>query len=140
MSDQGTGPPHWSFWAIGGVALLWNLGSVMNFFMQLDPDAVAKMSESARAIVESRPAWVTGAFGLVGFGGSIGSVLLLLRKFAAYYLFIASLVGVIVQPLPLLGMADSVDAQHWVGMLMSLVVAVLLIRYSKFAQSRGWIG
>ena len=65
MNDERTGsvePVHWSFWTISAIALIWNLMSVLNYFAQMDPDTLAQYSESARSIVEGRPAWATGAF------------------------------------------------------------------------------
>ena len=61
---------------------------VMNYFGQMNAEMVAAMPEAKREIIESRPAWATGAFAVAVFGGEIGSVLLLLRKSAAYHLFI----------------------------------------------------
>jgi len=101
------------------------------------------MPEAQRAIVEGRPAWATGAFALAVIGGSLGSFLLLLRKSAAYYLFIASLLGMIVHMIPYLGMAGStIDFGPFeiaMYILMPLVVAVFLIWYSRHAKSKGWI-
>ncbi|MDC0936739.1 hypothetical protein OAS39_10670 [Pirellulales bacterium] len=104
----------------------------------MNANSVAEMPESFRAVIESRPAWATAAFAFAVFGGAIGAVLLLLRKSAATYLFIASLLGVIVQVFPFLGMAD-VQLGIWVGSLMSLAVAAFLVWYSKFAKTKGWV-
>ncbi len=135
---------HWSFWAIGAVALIWNVMGVINFFMQMNADALAAMPESQRAIIEGRPAWATGAFAIAVFGGALGSLLLLLRKPAAAYLFIASLLGMIVHMIPYLGMTGSTikfgPIEISMFILMPLVVAAFLIWYSKLAKSKGWIG
>ena len=143
MNDETIGRVHWSFWAIGAVTLIWNVMGVINFFMQMNADALASFPESHRAIVESRPAWATGAFAMAVFGGALGCLLLLLRKPAAYYLFIASLLGVIVQLIHTLGMASSkIDFSPLdilMIILMPLVVAAFLIWYSKQAESKGWI-
>ena len=96
MNDEAINGVHWSFWVISVVALIWNAMGVMNFFMQMNPDVLAKYSETARSIVESQPTWASGAFAIGVFGGALGSVLLLLRKSVAVHLFIASLIGVIV--------------------------------------------
>ena len=138
MNDEKVGGVHWSFWAIGAVALIWNVMGVINYFVQMNPDVLAAYRESERAIIEGRPAWATGAFAIAVFGGALGCLLLLLRKSAAYYVFIASLLGVIVQMIPYLGMAN-VQVEVWMGSLLSLVVAAFLIWYSKQAESRGWI-
>ncbi|MGH7452809.1 MAG: hypothetical protein ACRENG_15785 [bacterium] len=140
MKDETVGGVHWSFWIIGAVALIWNVGGVINYFMQMNADALAAMTEAQRAIIEGRPAWATGAFAIAVFGGALGGLLLLLRKSAAYYLFIASLLGVIVQNLGTAGSA--IDHGLFVlsmYILMPLVVAAFLIWYSKQAESKGWI-
>ena len=142
-TNETVGGVHWSFWAIGAVTVVWNVMGVINFFMQMNADALASFPESHRAIVEGRPAWATGAFAIAVFGGALGSLLLLLRKSAAYYLFIAALLGVIVQMTPYLGMAGStIDFGPFeisMFILMPLVVAAFLIWYSKQAESKGWI-
>jgi hypothetical protein len=143
MNKETVGSVHWSFWTIGAVALIWNVMGVMNFFVQMNGDMLAAMPESHRAIVEGRPAWATGGFAIAVFGGALGCLLLLLRKSAAFYLFIASLLGVIVQMIPYLGMAGStIDFGPFeisMFILMPLVVAAFLIWYSKQAESKGWI-
>ena len=143
MNDETAGRVHWSFWAIGAVALVWNVMGVINFFAQMNADALASFPESHRAIIEGRPAWAAGAFAIAVFGGALGCLLLLLRKSAAYYLFIASLLGVIVQLIHTLGIASStIDFSPFdisMIILMPLVVAAFLIWYSKRAESKGWI-
>src|SRR5437660_332053 len=138
MNDETVGGVHWSFWAIGAVTLIWNVLGVINFFMQMNADALASFPESHRAIVVGRPAWATGAFAIAVFGGALGCLLLLLRKPAAYYLFIASLLGVIVQLIHTLGMARSTiaygPAEISLYILMPLGLAVFLIWYSKQAK------
>ena len=140
MKEKGVGGVHWSFWAIGAVALIWNLMGVINFFVQMNADLVAAMPETHRAIIEGRPAWATGGFAIAVFGGALGCLLLLLRKSAAFYLFIASLLGVIVTMIHTLGLAGSFSPfEISMMILMPLVVAAFLIWYSKRALGKGWI-
>ncbi|MCH9016029.1 MAG: hypothetical protein IH877_10130, partial [Gemmatimonadetes bacterium] len=82
MNDKAVGSVHWSFWLIGAVMLIWNVMGCINFFVQINPDALASYPESHRAIIEGRPAWATGAFAVAVFGGALGCLLLLLRKSA----------------------------------------------------------
>ena len=140
MNDENVGGIHWSFWVIGAVALIWNVMGVINFFVQMNPDMLAAYRESERAIIEGRPAWATGAFAIAVFGGTLGCLLLLLRKSAAYYLFIASLLGVVVTMVHTLGVGIDFSLGEILGIiLMPLVVAALLIWYSKLSQSKGWV-
>ena len=140
MSDETVSGIHWSFWIIGAVALIWNVMGAMNFIMQMNANSLAAYPEAARAIVEGRPAWATGAFAIAVFGGALGCVLLLLRRSVANYLFGASLLGVIVTMIHTFGLAGStISASIRMGTLMSLVVAAFLIWYSNHVESKGWI-
>ncbi len=140
MDDENVSNVHWSFWAVGIVALIWNVLGVINFFAQMNPDVLAAYRESERAIVEGRPAWATGAFAIAVFGGALGALLLLLRKSAASYLFMASLLGVILTMIHTLGVGIEFGLGEILGIiLMPLAVAAFLIGYSKHAESKGWI-
>ena len=143
MNDETSSGVHWSFWAIGVVALIWNVLGAVNFFVQMDADMVASFPETARAIIEGRPAWATGGFAISVFGGALGSFMLLLRKSIAYYVFIVSLLGTIVTMIHTIGVASSTVgfalSEIFMMILMPLLVAALLIWYSKRAELRGWI-
>lgn len=123
---------------VGIAALIWNGLGVINFFAQMDPDVLASYRESERATVEGRPLWATGAFVLAVFGGALGCLLLLLRNSAAYYLFIASLLGVIGTMTHALGLGIDLGLGEILGIvLMPLAVAAFLIWYSKQAKNKG---
>ena len=140
MNDKTVDGVHWSFWVIGAVALIWNVMGAVNFFMQMDPDMLAAYRESERAIIEGRPAWATAGFAIAVFGGALGCLLLLLRKSVAFYLFIASLLGVIVAMTHTLGVGTDFGLGEILGIiLMPLMVAAFLIWYSKLTKNKGWI-
>jgi hypothetical protein len=143
MNNENMGGIHWSFWVIGAVALIWNVMGAINFTVQMNADALASFPESHRAIIEGRPAWATGGFAVAVFGGALGCLLLLFRKRAAYYLFVASLLGVIVTMIHTLGIASSTTDfsvfKIFMMILMPLVVAAFLIWYTKWTGNKGWI-
>ena len=138
MNNEPVGGVHWSFWIIGTVALVWYVMGAINFFMQMNPEMLAGYPEAARSLVESRPLWATAAFAIGDFGGVAGSLLLLLRKSVAYYVFIAALLGVCVTNIHTFGIGGG-SVGIWVGSLMSLVLAAFLIWYSKWTENKGWI-
>lgn len=143
MNDKTSVGVHWSFWLIGAVALVWNVMGVINYFMQMNADVLATYSQSARVIVEGRPAWSTAGFAIGVFGGALGSLLLLLRKSFAYYIFIASLLGVIVTQIHAYGVVASTigfsPSELAMMVLMPLAVAAFLIWYAKNAERKGWL-
>ena len=140
MEDGTVSRVHWSFWLITGVMLIWNVMGSINFLVQMNPAMLASYRESERAIIESRPLWATAAFAIAVFGGALGCLLLLLRKSVAYYLFIASLLGVVVTIIHSLGIGIDFSLGEILGIiLMPIVVATFLLWYSKWVERKGWV-
>ena len=140
MNDENVVGVHWSFWAIGAVGLIWNVLGAINFVVQMNPDSLAAYREVEQALIVGRPAWATVAFALAVFGGALGCLMLLLKKSAAFYLFIASLLGVIVTMIHTLGVDVDFGLGEILGIiLMPLLVAAFLIWYSRRARSKRWI-
>jgi hypothetical protein len=141
MNDQKQNNPHWSFWAVSLAMLIYNLAGVMNFITQMDPDNLAAMPDMYRTLIEGRPVWATGAFGVAVFGGAIGCVLLLIRKAIAYHVFLASLVGAVLTLIHGLGLTGSGanPLEFLVGNMVQLVVTVFLIWYARWTKGKGWI-
>ena len=139
MNNKTVGGIHRSFWVIGAITLIFNVMGVINYFVQMNADSLASFPELYRPIIEDRPAWATAAFAIAVFGGSLGCLLLLLRKSAAFFVLIASLLGVIVTMIHIFGVAGFSSFEIWIGALMQLVVTVFLIWYSKHAAVKGWI-
>ncbi len=138
MNDK-TGGIHWSFWVICVVTLIFNVMGVINYFVQMNADSLATFPEQYRPIIEGRPAWATAAFAIAVFGGSLGCLLLLLRKSVAFFVLCASLLGVIASMMHIFGVAGYNNFEVWIGVLMQLVVTAFLIWYSKLAECKGWI-
>lgn len=126
--------PHFSFWIVIGLGLLWNLGGCLNYIMQTNPDNVEEMPELYQLIINTRPAWATAAFALAVFGGAVGCILLLLRRGVAVSVLIISLIGTL---------ATAVDTIMRVGMapslLLSILVAAALLWYATIAQRKNWL-
>ena len=133
---------HWSFWVIAVVTLIWNVLGAMNFVLQMNSDVIASMSEAHRAIIEGRPAWATVAFAVAVFGGALGCILLLFKKAAAKYLFLASLIGVLAQLFPHINLVGSVISDPFEILMMvvlPIAVAVFLLWYAKYVERKNWI-
>jgi hypothetical protein len=140
MSDEKESGTHWSFWVIGTVALIWNGLGVANYLVQMNLESFDVYREAERAIIEGRPAWATAAFAIAVFGGTLGGVLLLLRKSIAFQLFCVSLLGVIGTMLHTLQADTEFGVGEWLGIiLMPLAVAAFLIGYSKYADGKDWL-
>ena len=143
MNNEIVRSVHWSYWLICVVALLWNVGGSVNYLMQTNLEFVVTLPETHRAIIEGRPAWATGGFAIGVFGVALGCLLLLFRKSIAFYVFIASLLGIIVTMIHTVNVATSkIDFSPFeilMMVLLPIIVAALLIGYTKLAMRKGWI-
>ena len=143
MSNEAVRGVHWSFWLIGVFALLWNVGGAINYLMQANLEFVSTLPETHRAIIESRPIWATGGFALGVFGGAIGCLLLLFRKSFAFYIFIISLLGIVITMIHTINVATSKISfsigEIVVMILLPIFVAALLIWYTKQVIRKNWV-
>ncbi|WP_299554407.1 hypothetical protein [uncultured Tateyamaria sp.] len=126
--------PHFSFWFVAGLGLVWNLMGCLNFITQMNAEAVAQMPELYQLIIEARPLWATLAFGLAVFGGAVGCILLLLRHRVATVALLVSLLSIgvtVIQTLSVVGLAPSTA--------LALLVGAALYWYSTIAARTGWL-
>lgn len=137
MNDDHGSRTSWSFWIICAFALIWNIMGGINYLVQVIANDLSAYPDAARALIESRPAWATGAFAIAVFSGTLGGVLLILKKPAAFYWYVVSLLGVVVTNIHTFRVEGATEI--WVGSLMSFAIAVFLVWYSKWVTSRGWL-
>jgi len=143
MSETDTLKVHWSFWIVGAFALIWNIGGAINYIMQTNIEFVATLPDTHKAIIQGRPYWATGGFALAVFGGAIGSLLLLLKKRFAFYIFIASLAGILITMIHTVMVATAVTTFHFseifVMIILPIIVGILLVWYTEIVRRRRWI-
>jgi hypothetical protein len=135
--------PHWSFWLIAILILFWNAMGIVNYFMQMSPEGLQSFSENHRAAIAGRPVWATTGFAIAVFGGTLASILLLLRKPIALAAFAISLLGTIVMMTHIFPVLLSLDtagiAETLMTTLMPIVVAGLFVWYVRWAIGKGWL-
>lgn len=143
MSQDKTSPSI-MFWVISIVALLWYLMDTSAFFMRvfMSDEALLAMSENQRQQIQNTPLWVNVVFAFEVFGGTLGSVGLLLRKRWALALFVISLIGVLAQTTHIYFLSNSIALMGWRAIVMPLVAIAIgsgLIIHAKSSVSRGWL-
>lgn len=145
MNDNDTKNVHWSFWLISAFMLIWNVMGSMNFFWQISAstETIATLPETHRAIIEGRPVWATAGFAIGVIIGSFGCLLLLFKKSAAVYFFIASLLGIILTMIHTIKVSVSIikfsPFEIIIMIVMPLLVATFLIWYAQKAHKKGWV-
>ena len=138
-------PRPLGFWIISVLALLWNLLGMAIFFMQVNmpAEALAAMPAEQRALYESMPGWVNGAFAVAVFGGALGSAMLLMKRRLALPLLALSLLGVVVQMGYTYLMTPAFRVYGASGAIMPamlVLIALFLVWFARRSLARGWIG
>jgi uncharacterized membrane protein len=147
MSDDFIdGRPSTVFWIVGGAALIWNLFGVMMYVMTVTatPETYAAQGYTQEQIdfVMSTPAWATSAFAIAVNAGSLAALFLLLRKSWAVPVFVLSLAAVLVLDVYNFAVRDSLGMLGMTALYLQatiLLVAILLVIYSRLARRKGWL-
>jgi len=126
------------------MALVWNLMGVFNFLGQalMSDEVLASLPKDQQLIYQDFPVWVTAAFAIAVFSGTLGAVFLLLKKKIASTFFILSFIGIVTQMSYGLLLDEKTDNYGPLGLLMPLMiiaVGVYLIWYSKKANKNRWL-
>lgn len=137
--------PSRSFWIVGVLALLWNLIGIMTYLMTvtMSQETLDAMPAAERALYMNVPPIVTSAYAIAVFGGTFGSIGLLMRKAWSIPVFIVSLAAIVVQMGHALFMSALLDVQGAGAAVLPLLIvaiAAFLVWYSTAARQRGWIG
>lgn len=143
MTNSTLKPPTW-FWVVSVIALLWNLMGVFSYLTQAytSIEQLEAMSQAERALFEGQPAWVTGAFAIAVFGGTLASIALLLRKKWAKSVFILSFIAAIAQFIHWLFMTNSMEVygvQVYVMPILVVILGIYEIFFAKQGIQKGWL-
>ena len=136
--------PRSLFYVISSMALVWNLMGVFNYLGQvlMSDEVLASLPKDQQLLYQDVPAWVTAAFAVAVFSGTLGAVFLLLKKKVASTFFILSFIGIVTQMSYGLLLDEKTDNYGPLGLLMPLMIIAVgayLIWYSKKAKENRWL-
>jgi hypothetical protein len=131
--------PGW-FWIVAVLALLWEAAGVASYLGQVY--GATATDENQRRLIESTPAWVTGAYAVAVFSGLAGAVALLFRRRWAVALLTLSLIAALLQfgwVILFSEAARLLGSGALVLPIVVMVVAALLVAFARSAQRREWL-
>ena len=132
------------FWVISSIALVWNLMGVFNYLDQafMTDKVLETLPKEQQILYQDVPAWVTAAFAIAVFSGTLGSLLLLLKKKIASTFFIISFLGIMGQMSYRLLIDQNSDSFGPMGIAMPIIIIAFggyLIWYSRKANEHRWL-
>jgi len=136
-------PPIW-FYVVAVIALLWNAAGLMAVIADLRLSAadIATLPADQQALYAARPGWSVVGSVVAVVGGTLGCLLLLLRKRLAIVLFGLSLAGIVLQNIGIFviaGAGKNGDPVPFVLQGLVLVIAVGLLLLARRAKANGWL-
>jgi hypothetical protein len=143
MSTERIKAPIW-FWFFSVVAILWNLMGVSQFIMQITitEEALKALPSDQQAMYTDYPMWANIAFAVAVFGGTLGSILLMMKKKLAKLILTISLIAIAMQMSYYLIAMKPMDVYGPGALLMPILVivfAVSLVWYAGYAIKKGWL-
>jgi len=140
--DTDTRAP-WHLWVVGVAALLWNAVGALDYVMTQTRNVqyMAGFTAEQLEFFYGIPAWTVAAWAIGVWGGVFGSLLLLLRKPLAVWVFLASLVGVVLTTFQNYVLSNGMEVMGGPGAVVFtaviFLVAVALYLYASLMRRRG---
>ena len=135
-------PTPRSFWPVGLAALAWNLLGDMSFAAQyaMDMDELARTSPDMARVYGQMPGWVWTVFAVAVGAGTLGAVLLLLKKSLAVPVYALSLAAIILLFAQNFLATDMLAVEGWHAVLVPaliFVAGVAQLLYARAMKARG---
>lgn len=136
--------PPGKFWFVAIAALTWNGIGVFSFIsrLQMTGEEVFALPALERQVFMLTPEWVTMVFGMAVIFGSLGAIYLLVRRKTAVFMFMVSLLAVLVQmaySLYISGYLDIFSAKTMLLPAVIIGISVFLLHFSRNAIVHRWI-
>ena len=138
---QMTKAPTWFSVAVM-VGLVWNVFGVIQFLggvgRSMDDYIAQGMPAPQAEAMASYPVWIDAAFALGVFGGTVGCILILMRKPACVPVLAASLAGFVAMMAgnAAVGLFDVMGPQRFWTVAFTVAVAAMLLSLALFAKAR----
>ena len=132
----------WHLWVIGVVALLWNAMSALDYVMTQtrNEEYMSNFTPEQLSFFLGFPAWVDAAWAIAVWGGVLGALLLLIRRRYAVWVFLASLIAMVItafQNYVLSNGMEIIGDAFTLGFTAAIfLVALALFLYARAMQQR----
>lgn len=138
---EGVKPPRW-FWIVSGVLVLWGLAGCGALYGHVAFGAEMAKTDWEKAYFAGLPGWFVWDYALAVGAGLLGSIAMVARSRYAQPLYIASLIGVVIQFGYVFLATDMIAHKGvWVTYFPALIFAfaVFQIWFARRAAASGWI-
>lgn len=127
----------WHLWVIGIIALLWSAMGCFDYLMTQTHNEgyMSQFSEEQLAFFYGFPTWLEAFWAIGVWGGLAGSILLLMKRRVAVWLYLASFLGALVTTFQNYFLSNGLEIMGD-AMSVGMTVAILVIALGLFLYSR----
>ena len=142
--NAGKTPLH--LWVIGVIGLLWSAVGAMDYVMTQTQNEgyMSNFTPEQLAFFYGLPSWTIATWAIGVWGGVLGSIFLLMRKGVAVWIFLASLVGMLITTFQNYVLSNGLeimgDAFSLLFTTVIFLIALGLYLYSRAMRRSGVIG
>ncbi|WP_291865318.1 hypothetical protein [Maribacter sp.] len=135
MTKNNLKPPVW-FWIVSAIALVWNIAGAGAYLQHayMTMQDLEALPQVEKFLYEPQPSWVTAAFAIAVWGGTLGCIALLLRKKWAKPVLLISLLGVLAQMAHSFFISNSFEVYGSGAVIMPIMVLIISIALVFFAR------
>jgi hypothetical protein len=137
------GKTPWHLWLIGVVGLLWNAMGAFDYVMTQTKNEsyMSNFTPEQLSFFYALPTWAVAAWAIAVWASVIGSILLLLRKSAAVWVFLVSFVAMLITAIQNYVLSNGLevigDTFALVFTAVIFIIALGLYLYSRAMQRQG---
>jgi hypothetical protein len=129
------------YWVGAAASLLFMLLGCAVYAMHVYTDP-ATLPLDQRVMFEAEPAWVTTMLGLAAIVGTLGAIMLLLRRKAAVPLLLVSLIAAVIWFAGLMTaprLRDLLSTAEIATLVIALALAWTIFWFARHSRQRGWL-
>ncbi len=130
----------WHLWVVGTVGLLWSAMGAMDYVMTQtrNENYMVAFTPDQLEFFYGFPVWVEASWAIAVWGGVIGSIFLLLRHRIAVWLFLASLVAMLITSFQNYVLSNGMEV---IGDTFSIVftLVIFLVALGLYLYSRSML-
>ena len=132
----------WHLWVIGVVSLLWNAMGAFDYVMTETRNEAYMSSFTAEQLsfFYAIPTWAIATWAIAVWGGVLGSLLLLLKRRHAKWVFLASLIAMVITAFQNYVLSNGLeamgDAFSIVFTALIFLISVALVLYARSMAKR----
>ena len=138
--------PTATFWIVAILLTLWNAFGCYQCYLHITvgPDAMPGSTDYDRQLYAALPGWYSWDFVVAVGAGLLGALALLARSAASRWLFVLSLIGIVIM-FGYIFLATDLVAVKGAGQafgfpIVIALIAIFAIWFAGYAARRGWVG